>query len=161
MSAHPPLDGSRDSRGELPTDPDTSPPHLRPTVWLVVVIGATIGAAGRIYLGHRWPAPPGGWPWATFGINLVGSFALGAVLEALARLGTDSGWRQTVRMLVATGVCSTFTTYSAMALEINALAGDGHPITATAYGLISVVAGIAAAFLGIQVTGLSWHAARG
>jgi fluoride exporter len=141
-----------DPDAELGIDPDSPvPPHLRPAAWLLVLAGSIVGAALRIWAEHVWPPPPGGWPWATFGINIIGSFVLGVVLEVLARIGDDRGWRQNVRMLVATGVCSTFTTYSAMALELAMLVRDDAVPVAVAYALTSVVAGIAAAWAGIAI----------
>ena len=139
-----------DSHAELPFDPDTpQPPHARPSAWALVIVGASVGAALRIWIEQTWPAQPGAWPWATFGINVAGSWLLGMILETLAILGTDRGWRQNIRMLAATGICSTFTTYSTLALEVALLGRDAHPVLATCYGIASVIVGFSAAWIGV------------
>jgi fluoride exporter len=148
---------SHNHHGELPADPDVPappPPHRRPVAWILVILGAAIGATIRIAAEHMWPAKPGDWPTTTFAINVVGSFVLGAALQVLARLGPDDGWRQNVRMVAATGVCSTLTTYSAMALEITMLIRAGYVATAVAYAVASVLAGSLVAWIGMNVVAL-------
>ncbi|MDX1888859.1 fluoride efflux transporter CrcB [Mycolicibacterium sp. 050158] len=146
--------GSADSHRELPSDPDAGPDrplHLHPSALAWVFLGGVVGTALR-YVGELvLPHDAAGWPWATFLINLVGAFVLGALLEGLARLGTDSGWRQRVRLLAGTGVCGAFTTYSTLALETVLLQRHGQVGTAVAYGVVSVVGGVVTAWLGIVV----------
>lgn len=145
-----------DSHAELPSDPDAAaqssrPLHLRPSSVAWVFAGGVVGTALRYYGEVLLPHDGAAWPWATFGINLVGAFVLGALLEALARLGDDSGWRLRARLLAGTGGCGALTTYSTFALEAVLLTRNGHPGTAIAYGLVSVVGGVLAAWLGIVV----------
>ncbi|GAB7071255.1 fluoride efflux transporter CrcB [Mycobacterium hodleri] len=145
-----------DSHAELPSDPDVAarasrPLHLRPSALAWVFAGGVVGTALRYYGEVLLPHDGAAWPWATFGINLVGAFVLGALLEALARLGDDSGWRLRARLFAGTGVCGAFTTYSTFALEAVLLTRNGHLGTAIAYGLVSVVGGVLAAWLGIVV----------
>ena len=108
-----------DSHVELPSDPDVSatPLHLRPSSLAWVFAGGVVGTALRYLIEDLLPHDPSGWPWATFLINLAGAFILGALLEGLARLGDDSGWRQRARLCAGTGGCGAFTTYSTLALE--------------------------------------------
>lgn len=159
----PPPGGSSDPHPRLPIDPDSLPrsPQSRALAWVLVFVGGVLGASLRIYLEKEWPPPPGGWPWATFCINIAGSFVLGVVLGTLGRLGSDQGWRQNTRMLAAVGLCATFTTYSTMALEITLLARGGHHEMAVGYGVGSVAIGIAAAWVGIQLAGIVVKALRG
>ena len=143
-----------DSHLELPSDPDVGTPralHLRPSSVAWVFAGGVVGTALRYYGEILLPHQPAGWPWATFLINLGGAFLLGGLLEALARLGDDSGWRQRARLCAGTGGCGAFTTYSAFALEVVLLARHGHVGTAIGYGLVSVVGGVLTAWLGIVV----------
>jgi fluoride exporter len=149
-------DGSGDSHLELPTDPDVVPPlgrplHLRPSALAWVFAGGVVGTALRYEIENLLPHDASGWPWATFLINLSGAFILGGLLEALARLGDDSGWRQRARLCAGTGGCGAFTTYSTFALEVVSLGRHGHLQTAVGYGVLSVVGGLVAAWLGIVV----------
>jgi CrcB protein len=147
---------AEDSHDELPTDPDvpaipSSPLHLRPSALAWVFAGGIVGTALRYEIERLLPHDGSGWPWATFLINLGGAFILGALLERLALLGEDSGWRQRARLCAGTGGCGAFTTYSTFALEVVLLSRHGHVGTAIAYGALSVVGGVVTAWLGIVV----------
>lgn len=153
---------SDDSHIELPIDPDASPTpsrplHLRPSALAWVFAGGVVGTALRYEIENLLPHDGAGWPWATFLINLSGAFILGGLLEALARLGDDSGWRQRARLCAGTGGCGAFTTYSTLALEAVLLGRHGHVETAIAYGVLSVVCGIVTAWLGIVVAASVHH----
>jgi fluoride exporter len=148
--------GSDDSHAELPTDPDAPakplrPLHLRPSAMAWIFAGGVAGTALRYYTEKALPHDGASWPWATFLINLSGAFVLGGLLEGLARLGDDSGWRRRARLCAGTGFCGAFTTYSAFALEIVVLGRHGYLGTAVSYGLLSVVGGVITAWLGIAV----------
>lgn len=141
---------AHDSHDELPLDPDAPPPlHFRPEAWCWVFAGGIVGTGLRWYI-ERWaPTPALGWPWATYVINIAGAFVLGALLETLPVLGTDSGWRQRTRLFAGTGLCGAFTTYSTLALEVSLLGRNGVPWVGVAYGVSTVVLGIVAAWAGI------------
>lgn len=141
---------------ELPVDPDSPGPqsrplHLRPSSLALVFAGGVVGTGLRYWIERLLPHDGAAWPWGTFLINIVGAFVLGALLESLARMGDDSGWRLRARLCAGTGGCGAFTTYSAFALEAALLGRNGHVGTAVSYGVVSVVLGIVAAWLGIVV----------
>ena len=62
---------------------------IRPGAIALVALGGIVGTAARYGFARAVPTPSGGWPWATFIVNLVGAFVLGALLEALARSDAD------------------------------------------------------------------------
>ena len=154
-----------DRHAELPEDPDLPtepaagerprriPLHLTPGALGLVAVGGMAGTAARYGMTLLVPSRAG-WPLATLSVNLLGAFVLGLVLEALARRGPDAGPRQRIRLLVGTGFCGAFTTYSALAVEVDALVRTGQPATATAYALTTVVVGFLVGTFGI------WVAAR-
>lgn len=147
---------SNDPHAELLSDPDAPakplrPLHLRPSAMAWIFAGGIGGTALRYYVEKALPHDGASWPWATFLINLTGAVVLGGLLEALARLGDDSGWRRRARLCAGTGACGAFTTYSTFALEIVLLGRHGHFGTAISYGLLSVVGGVITAWLGIVV----------
>ncbi|MCU1474674.1 CrcB family protein [Amnibacterium sp.] len=117
---------------------------------LAVFAGGTVGTALRALVGLLVP-PLGAVPVSTIGINVVGAFALGTLLAALAGRGPDAGRRRRTRLLLGTGVLGGFTTFSALAVDTAVLL-DGRRIPeAVAYGLGSVLAGMLAAALGERV----------
>jgi fluoride exporter len=144
-------DDEPDSHAELPIDPDAGarPMHWQASAVLLVFCGGVLGTALRYTAETLVPHDGSSWPWATFTVNLVGAFVLGALLEGLARAGDDTGWRRRARLFAGTGFCGAFTTYSAFALEISVLGKGSHFVTAVGYGLASVVGGVIVAWLGI------------
>ena len=111
--------------------------------------GGALGATARYAIALARPTPPDGWPWDTFVTNLFGAFALGALLETLARAGPDTGRRRAVRLGVGAGFLGAFTTYSTLAVEADLLVRDHRPGLGVAYLLLSAAAGVAAAWAGI------------
>ncbi|UYG17609.1 CrcB family protein [Brachybacterium huguangmaarense] len=115
----------------------------------LVGLGSMVGTLLRASIEQGFAGAAATWPWPTFVINLVGSLVLGALLETLGRLGQDTGRRRVVRLAGGTGVIGGFTTYSTYALEIDQLARSGDLLLAVLYAVISLVAGVAAAAIGL------------
>ncbi len=130
--------------------PRPIPLCFRSSAIAAVALGGLIGAPARYGLGVLFPhSPPGHWPVTTFAINNIGAFVLGALLEALARLGPDSGWRRRARLGVGTGLIGSFTTYSTLAVDTDLLLRGHHPWAAITYALATVIAGMVATAVGI------------
>ena len=142
-------------QGRPTTRPPTTPrrPHQDPRFLVLVLVGGALGTVTRYAIERAFPAAEGSWPWATFAINVVGAFVLGALLESLLRTGADEGWRRAVRVGVGTGVLGGFTTYSTFAVEADMLVRDGHALLAAGYAVGSVVLGVGAAVGGILAAG--------
>ena len=78
-------------------------------------------------------------PLATLTVNLLGCFAIGLISGYAQRntwLSLD-GW-----LILATGLCGGFTTFSAFALENTSLMQKGLNMSAVVYTAISVIGGI-------------------
>lgn len=120
--------------------PDWILPIFHPSL---VFLGGGCGAVARYWIGRVF-AVPGGFPWSTFAINVAGSFALGW----FAVLCKD---RPAWFLLLGTGVCGGFTTFSTFSVEaLRMLEADEYG-SATGYICGSVAAAIAGAWLGITV----------
>lgn len=130
--------------------------------WLVAVAvhpvvllaaGGGAGANARYWLG-RWVRDlPGAaaFPWGTFAINVTGSVLLGVVAAAFLNHPDES--RRNWYLLLGTGFCGGFTTFSTFSLETLELMRDGRTGTAAAYALGSVAAGLLGVWLAMKVAG--------
>ncbi|WP_394249090.1 fluoride efflux transporter FluC [Arthrobacter pityocampae] len=111
-------------------------------------LGGMVGTLVRFGLSEVLPAPSG-LPFGIFLINIAGAFALGLLLETLARRGPDEGRRRALRLLFGTGFLGGFTTYSALAVDSALLLGGGRAAAGLGYLGLSVVVGLGATALGI------------
>lgn len=87
---------------------------------------------------------PYNFPWATFTVNIVGSFLIGMfyALSARFNLPTD------IRLLLTTGLCGGFTTFSTFSNDSLILLKQGLHGLFLLYVVLSVTLGVAAALLG-------------
>ncbi|SDI40282.1 camphor resistance protein CrcB [Arthrobacter subterraneus] len=127
---------------------------------LLVGAGGVFGTLARYGLSVALPAP-GGWPLPTLAVNLAGAFALGMLLESLARAHVAGGVKGMARLFAGTGFLGAFTTYSALALDVTTLLGSGWFDAAAVYAGLSLFGGPAAAAAGIQVAVLWRGGSRG
>jgi CrcB protein len=117
--------------------------------YLIVFVGAGIGGAMRHGVNSIAALLLGtGFPFGTLAVNVVGSLAMGLIVEYLALMGEVS---QHWRLFLATGVLGGFTTFSAFSLDAAVLYERGQLALAAAYVLISVGVSIAALFAGLFV----------
>jgi len=116
---------------------------------LIAGAGGFIGTVLRYLAGvaaSRWMATT--WPWATFTVNIAGSFIIGAVIAAAGRnTDGDDPWK----LFLATGICGGFTTFSAFAQENLRFLQQGEHISFLLYTAASVVLGILAAAGGMML----------
>ena len=117
------------------------------------MVGGALGSGLRYLVAVALPGSPDGFPWATFGVNLVGSFLLG-VLSGIA-VKSDILPR-TMLLLLGTGVCGGFTTFSTFSMESIGLLEAGHMPMAIGYVAGSLVGGLGAAALGVGVVRVTW-----
>ncbi|MFB8239744.1 fluoride efflux transporter CrcB [Kitasatospora purpeofusca] len=121
--------------------------------WLLVVLGATVGAPLR-YLTDRavQSRHDSVFPWGTFTVNVAGCLVLGLVTGAVAAGAASSQ----VQLLLGTGLCGALTTYSTFSYETLRLVEGGAGRYALANVLGSVVAGLAAVYAGAGLAGAFW-----
>jgi CrcB protein len=113
------------------------------------MLGGALGSGAR-YLAvagvqARWGTA---FPWGTLSVNLLGSFLLGLLLPIGLR-GTALGPTATIALSV--GVLGGFTTYSSFSLETLTLLQRGAPVAAFGNVAGTVLACLAASWLGVQL----------
>jgi CrcB protein len=85
-------------------------------------------------------------PWHTFTINVLGSFVLGVFAVICSQ---RPGWL----LLLGTGFCGGFTTFSTFSVETLVLLEKDRPAAAAGYAIGSVVAGLFGAWAGVKLAG--------
>ena len=147
------MSADTDPHGQAGSETDESPIRPPGTLrWLpFIMLGGGLGTAARAGLETLFPPAPAALPWTTLMINVIGSFVLGVLVEALSAAGPDRGARRAVRLTLGTGVLGGFTTYSTFMVETADRLRDGHVLVALAYLFGSVILGLAAAALGIWI----------
>jgi CrcB protein len=119
----------------------------------LVAVGGGIGAAlryqfGRVVQHALGPHAATAFPWATLGVNLSGSLAMGLLAGWLAGPGAANG-SEAWRLALGVGVLGGFTTFSAFSLELVLLAQRGAWHLAAAYAALSLLGGALALALGL------------
>lgn len=119
--------------------------------YLLVAIGGAFGSVLRFAIStavkERWPENY--FPWATFGINVVGSFLIG--LSVALFLEADEPTRKRLHLLCGVGICGGFTTFSSYEYETFKLLESDKLGAAAAYVAGSVVLGFLAVFAGLRL----------
>lgn len=118
-------------------------------LYLIVFVGAGIGGAMRHGVNVGATRLFGlGFPFGTFIVNVVGSFAMGLLAGFFAY---RTGVPQHVRLFLTTGILGGFTTFSSFSLDA-ALLVERHSLgMAAGYMVGTVAAGVAALFFGLAV----------
>ncbi|WP_338729479.1 fluoride efflux transporter CrcB [Haladaptatus sp. DJG-WS-42] len=110
----------------------------------LVGIGGALGAMARYLVSGR--VPEGRLPYGTLTVNVIGSFVLGAL--------TFLGVSDDVMLLVGTGACGAFTTFSSFSVETSLLWERGHRTRAALNAGGNLLACLAAIGLGWLVVSL-------
>lgn len=87
------------------------------------------------------------YPFGTFAVNVLGCFIIGFV----SALPIGSLLSPNTRLLLTTGLCGGFTTFSTFMNENATLLKDGMPTTALLYTFASLLVGFLAVIGGQQV----------
>lgn len=116
---------------------------------LAVALGGAFGASARFLISTYWfPPRPGGIPWSTLGINLVGCFLLGICYVAMVE---QQHWPTEHKYLLMAGFLGAFTTFSTFSLETLILFQQQNWLTAAFYCGFSVIGGLLATVLAVNL----------
>jgi fluoride exporter len=113
---------------------------------LAVLAGGLVGTALRLGIDALLPHGDAGFPWSTLIINVAGSFSLGMLVARVWPVAPE--W---LRLGLGTGVLGSFTTFSALVASAFLLTASGQPLVALGYVAATLVAGLAAALLGLRI----------
>ena len=118
------------------------------TFW-AIAIGAAVGGVSRFYLSaavqHRMGST---FPWGTMLINITGSILLGFIMRyALSTPGVSVE----ARVLLTTGFCGGYTTFSTYSYETATLIEDGQFGRAGTYALASMLLALVGTFGGFAL----------
>ncbi len=106
----------------------------------LVAIGGAVGALLRFSVGQVVDSSQ--FPWATFVVNVIGSFLLALISFSYSGLSLET------RLFLFTGLFGAFTTMSTFSLETTQLLFDGRTLAACLNIVLNVVLCVGGAVLG-------------
>ncbi len=113
---------------------------------ILVAIAGALGAVLRLVVDgeckHRF-----GWstPWQTTIINVTGSFVLGVLAGLVTGAGLGTDWQ----VVLGTGFCGGYTTFSTASVETVNLLRAGRTAAGVVYAAVSLVISLAACAAGL------------
>ncbi|MBQ7933518.1 MAG: fluoride efflux transporter CrcB [Lachnospiraceae bacterium] len=110
---------------------------------IAVGLGGFIGAVCRYLIGLIPMHERYSFPIKTFGINVLGCIAIGAITVWASK---NSSLNPYVLLFLKVGLCGGFTTFSTFALETVDMLKNGNVLMAFIYVLGSVLAGVGVIF---------------
>ena len=106
-----------------------------------IFAGGFVGAIVRVAVAKTLTPGAPAWPWATFAVNIGGSFLLGYFATRLQERLPLSAYR---RPFLGTGICGALTTFSTLQIELLKMIDAGRYGLAAGYASASIVAGFLA-----------------
>ncbi|NBS18837.1 MAG: fluoride efflux transporter CrcB [Flavobacteriia bacterium] len=116
---------------------------------LLVFVGGGVGTVMRFWMGKLLPYSGKGFPWATFGVNLLGCFIIGLITGFILRNSSEN--QSSLVLFAVIGFCGGFTTFSSFAFENLSFLRSGAFGTLMAYTLLSLSLGLLMVYLGIWI----------
>ncbi len=116
---------------------------------MIVAFGSAIGGALRaILVSVTATRVTASFPLGVLLVNVIGSFVFGVAIRYGVQTGSMS---DSTRMLITTGLCGGFTTFSAFSMDIVDGLEQGRSTMVTTYVLASLVLGVGALLFGMNV----------
>ena len=124
--------------------------------YLFVAVGGALGAMARFALNVMLQRDIS-FPWGTLSANLLGCLVMGIVAQLVATAAwfNDAGIiPDQYRLLFAIGFCGSFTTLSALVMELHTMLQRSELVNSFAYLMVTMVGGFAFFYLGFVATKL-------
>ncbi|MFI5768814.1 fluoride efflux transporter CrcB [Streptomyces sp. NPDC051658] len=131
-------------------------PNPQGSVVAVVALGGAVGACARYGATLIWPTAPGGFPWTTLVVNVVGCAVIGVFMVVISEVWTA---HRLVRPFFGTGVLGGFTTFSTYAVDIQRLIDGDRVRAGLGYLGLTLFAALAAVWSAVWATrrALAWR----
>ncbi len=116
--------------------------------WFMVFIGGGLGSCCRYFISKVINEQiETMFPWGTLTVNLVGCLLIGVFIGLIESFPIHPYWG----LLLVTGFCGGFTTFSSFSLENNLLLKNQEYILLLVYLFTSLFWGLAGTFLGMII----------
>ncbi|MBC7883914.1 MAG: fluoride efflux transporter CrcB [Saprospiraceae bacterium] len=121
--------------------------------WCIVFLGGGLGSVCRYFLAKQWNTDQENmvFPLGTFLANILSCYILGILIQKQI----NGPVNEDLRLLVATGFCGGFSTFSTFGYEIYIYLQKGQLWFGLGYILLSLILGLAAIYLGIKTNQLT------
>jgi len=117
--------------------------------FLIVGLGGAVGSMLRYAVQKFFQAQTAAaFPTGTLLVNIAGCFLIGILWSLVSRSLT---WNDEMKLLLMTGFCGGFTTFSAFTLEGIGLLKENRTVLFVIYLTASVVGGLLATLIGIRI----------
>ncbi len=118
--------------------------------FIAIFIGGGLGSMMRygVQLMMHERITPYNFPWSTLTVNVVGSFMIGLFYALSARYNLSDD----TRLLLTTGLCGGFTTFSTFSNDSLALLKQGEVTMFVIYVCLSVILGVLATLAAILLS---------
>jgi len=122
--------------------------------YFFVAVGGALGAMARFGL-NVFLQRDISVPWGTLSANLLGCLAMGVIAQLVATSTwfNDAGIvPDQYRLLFAIGFCGSFTTLSAMVMELHTMLQRNEILNSFSYVMVTMLGGFACFYLGFILT---------
>jgi len=129
---------------------------MRIVLWsyAFVALGGALGAMARFALNVVLQRDIA-FPWGTLSANLIGCLAIGVIAQLVATAAwfNEAGIvPDQYRLLFAIGFCGSFTTLSALAMELHTMLQRSEILNSFAYLMATMLGGFACFYIGFMLT---------
>ena len=129
---------------------------MRVVLWSYgfVAIGGALGAMARFALNVLLQRDIA-FPWGTLSANLLGCLMMGFIAQLVATSAwfNDAGViPDQYRLLFAIGFCGSFTTLSALVMEMHTMLQRSELLNSFAYLMVTMIGGFACFYIGFMLT---------